>query len=361
MDLVRISLLKCIDMLREEKLGSSSGVAEVAGQIIEPLARHLERNGLAIEEVARKAGVMLPPADGRYDRYLPMNDVACLLQQAGKLLDDPLIGLRSSVMEPVVPTHALVLALPYAPTLRRLFEVLGEAHASIVDLEACEVRQVSGRIEVIWRHVPRVVLRDQLNDCIAMLTCMFLSLAAGPDCFKNVAVRLERGKPEDTRLHRQCFGPNVQFDQNHSAISLPVELADKPLPGAYPVLFDALVELAMRRLADRGRLSGITALVSEEIARRVGEKDLSLESVARAVGVSGRVLQRRLSEQGVTFHELHDDVRRGIAADLLRTTGLPISEVSFRLGFSAVGNFTRAAKRWFGVTPSDWRRTEAHR
>lgn len=340
---------------------SSSGVAEVFGQVLEPLVRYLERGSISVEEVARKAGVMLPPQDGLYSRYIPMNDVACMLQQAGKLLDDPLVGLRAAVMAPVIPTHPLVLAMPYAPTARHLFRAVVEAHASLVDLESCEIRQSGGRLEAVWRHVPRVVLRDQLNDCISAMMCMFLAAAMGAEGLKSISVRLERGRPDDLRLHRQVLGPNVQFDHDHTAICVPLELADKPLPGAHPALFDALVELAQRRLADRGRLAGITALVSEEIARRVGERELSLESVARAVGVSGRVLQRRLSEQGVTFHELHDDVRRSMAADLLRTTGLPISEISFRLGFSAVGNFTRAARRWFDMTPSEWRRTEAGR
>nr|WP_281392988.1 helix-turn-helix transcriptional regulator [Roseibium litorale] len=77
--------------------------------------------------------------------------------------------------------------------------------------------------------------------------------------------------------------------------------------------------------------------------------------VARELGMSLRVLQRRLSETGHKFQELHDDIRRVLASDLLRVTALPVSEISYRLGFSAIGNFTRAARRWFGMPPREWR------
>ncbi|MEP1933647.1 MAG: helix-turn-helix domain-containing protein, partial [Roseibium sp.] len=57
--------------------------------------------------------------------------------------------------------------------------------------------------------------------------------------------------------------------------------------------------------------------------------------------------------------EIHDRMRRDLASELLRNTGAPISEIAYRVGFSATGNFTRAAKRWFGLPPKQWRQQEA--
>jgi AraC-like DNA-binding protein len=63
-----------------------------------------------------------------------------------------------------------------------------------------------------------------------------------------------------------------------------------------------------------------------------------------------------LAEQETSFQALYESTRRKIADELLSEANLPVSDIAYRLGFSAVGNFTRAARRWFDHSPSDWRR-----
>nr|WP_244316698.1 helix-turn-helix domain-containing protein [Pannonibacter sp. XCT-34] len=335
--------------------GRCEETAQVFGSVLKAFALHLARNGLTLDDVSRKAGVTLPPAGALYSRFLSLNDYAHLLEFGARMLKDDYIGVRCSGLPDGGAMHPLMLAIAYAPTPKVAFEVIAAHHRSLIDLADCTARTSGKRTELVWRLSPRIVLRDQLADRIAAALAVRLSTALGPDVMRLAEFRIARSKPADLKLHRQVFGASLAFDAPYNSVSLPVDQAERALPRHDPALFSALVELAQRRTADRSQVTGVAGLVGEEIAQNLSKADLSLEMVARTLGVSARVLQRRLSEQGQSFQELYDQVRRETAADLLRNTSLPISEIAFRLGFSAVGNFTRAAKRWFGTTPSQWR------
>ena len=78
--------------------------------------------------------------------------------------------------------------------------------------------------------------------------------------------------------------------------------------------------------------------------------------VARALGVSVRSLQRRLAEEGRSYHGLVDETRKDAAERYLSNSSLSIGEVAFLLGYSEAAAFHRAFRRWSGATPQEFRR-----
>ena len=168
-------------------------------------------------------------------------------------------------------------------------------------------------------------------------------------------VRLARPRPLSVTLHDMYYGVPVRFGAPRNSLHFRID----PQGGENPLrdddLFDALCELNRRRLDDRRRAEDFVAMVNDAIAERIADPLLTISEVARGMAISVRALQRKLAERDTTFNALHDGVRRRMAADYLVQTDLPISEIAFRLGFSAVGNFSRAARRWFGRPPSECR------
>lgn len=345
-----------MNQVKEDGQGGEG--AQVHGGVLRPMSLYLARKGFTLEDVSRKAGVTLPPAGAMFTRFFSLNDFAHLLEQSAKLLADENVGLTFGALIEGGPGHPLLLAVNYAPTPRAALEVVAAYHRSLLDLAECTVRSGPRRTEVAWRLSPRIVLQDQLVDRIASALAIRLADTFGPEIMRQAEYKLARPRPADIRQHRQVFGPSIVFDAAENVFSLPVEMAERALARHDPALFSVLVELAERRIADRRQAVGVAGLVCEEIALNLSRADLSLDTVARTLGMSPRVLQRRLADQAQTFQDLYDQVRRETAADLLRNTSLPISEIAFRLGFAAVGNFTRAAKRWFGAAPSQWRNFE---
>jgi AraC-like DNA-binding protein len=87
--------------------------------------------------------------------------------------------------------------------------------------------------------------------------------------------------------------------------------------------------------------------------------ELHLDGVTHAVATSDaewasltpRQLQKRLAEQGLSFTELVEEVRRERALRLLRDTDRSIGDIAQDCGYTEVSPFHRAVRRWTGLTP----------
>ena len=80
-----------------------------------------------------------------------------------------------------------------------------------------------------------------------------------------------------------------------------------------------------------------------------------LDTVAREARCSARTIQRRLRDAGLTYKRVLDEVRLEAAAQLLQESELRIVDVAVDLGYSDQANFTRAFRRWAGVSPTQFR------
>jgi AraC-like DNA-binding protein len=76
----------------------------------------------------------------------------------------------------------------------------------------------------------------------------------------------------------------------------------------------------------------------------------SLEQLAANFNTSPRSLQRKLQEEGVTYQEVADSIRKSLALHYL-SSGSPVKEISYILGYNELSAFSRAFKRWTGRTP----------
>ena len=83
-----------------------------------------------------------------------------------------------------------------------------------------------------------------------------------------------------------------------------------------------------------------------------------LAALAAAVSMSERSLRRRLSELGSGYRQLVDGWRAERAAQLVRG-GDSLAEVAHRLGFSDASNFSKAFRRWYGVSPDTFRQQDS--
>jgi len=74
--------------------------------------------------------------------------------------------------------------------------------------------------------------------------------------------------------------------------------------------------------------------------------------------MSLRNLQRKLHDQGTSYKEILENTRKKLAMDYIVQQHLSLSEIGYLVGFSSVGNFNRAFKRWTNQTPGDYRQSK---
>lgn len=68
-----------------------------------------------------------------------------------------------------------------------------------------------------------------------------------------------------------------------------------------------------------------------------------------------RSLQRKLTEEGMTFQSLLSETRHELALEHLANPGLAIIEVAYMLGYEDQNSFFRAFRQWEKLTPLAWR------
>jgi AraC-like DNA-binding protein len=82
-----------------------------------------------------------------------------------------------------------------------------------------------------------------------------------------------------------------------------------------------------------------------------------LEDVARELGTSPRTLQRRLLDEGMSFHSLVEEARRELAKHYLLQSSLELNETAYLLAYEDPNSFIRAFHKWEGTSPGEWRST----
>jgi AraC-like DNA-binding protein len=87
------------------------------------------------------------------------------------------------------------------------------------------------------------------------------------------------------------------------------------------------------------------------------DEALNMNRVVAAAGMSSRTFQRQLKEEGASFSDLLADVRRSETLKRLKARNVTIAAIATDLGYFDQATFTRAFRRWTGVSPSRFRAT----
>jgi AraC-like DNA-binding protein len=109
-------------------------------------------------------------------------------------------------------------------------------------------------------------------------------------------------------------------------------------------------------IEQRGFLAARLEFMKADALRNLDKSSLTIETVARANGLSARQAQRMFAVAGTTFTEFVLEQRLLLSRQLLlrdQAHRRKVSDVAFTVGFNDLSYFHRSFKRRFGVTPSD--------
>ncbi len=161
---------------------------------------------------------------------------------------------------------------------------------------------------------------------------------------------------EDVALARAYFGCPVRQEGPCSVMVFDVAALDVECGAADPELSAFLESYARALLSEVGPSEQTTTSRVRRELEGAPEGALPNSSqVARALAMSRRTLYRKLAEEGVTFGEVVDRWREGVATSMLEEGAAEIGEIAYVLGFSEPSAFHRAFRRWTGETPAAWR------
>lgn len=187
---------------------------------------------------------------------------------------------------------------------------------------------------------------------LAALVSALRSLC-GPE-WNPFEVSLPRSAPTDVKPYCSHFRCKLIFDSAHASIVLPREDLDRSITGADADRFRALDRTASEQLD-----GNLLPLLYRSLRGLLASGEPNAAKLAQQFRMHERTLARRLRARGTSFRAILDQVRHDVARALLIDTNLTIDSVGVALGYSEVAAFSRAFRRWSGISPSDWR--AAHR
>jgi AraC-like DNA-binding protein len=156
-------------------------------------------------------------------------------------------------------------------------------------------------------------------------------------------------------------GTKVEFGADTDEFALNLDARALPLNHSDPYLNDLLLKYCEAALADRrGDTSQLRTRVENAISSLLPHGRVLVEDVARSLGMSERTLARKLSDEGLNFTEILQQLRRDLAVRYLDDPKLHVSKIAWLLGFHEVSAFTHAFKRWTGKTPREMRTAGAY-
>ncbi|REJ76449.1 MAG: AraC family transcriptional regulator [Acidobacteria bacterium] len=274
---------------------------------------------------------------------------------AGVDKDPVTIPLRAGAAMRCDDYGAFGLAFKSATTLHGSYRRAGRYARVLTSVSTYDVEMTSrGGLMHLHRAGERT-LGMRLSNEATIASIASISREVSSSEFKPLAVYFKHSKPKMIEEHKRYFGCPVHFGSDKDAVlvtrgqlNAPNRLGDKSISR----FLDKHLETEVKELEESETLD---QMVCRQISRSLSEGTPAISDIARQLGMSSRSLQRKLSEDNLTYRELMERSRRELARRLLQQTDYSLAEVAFMTGFSEQSAFSRAFKRWEGETPRSYR------
>lgn len=321
-------------------------IIRVTGAWLGLLADWLDQEGLAAPD--------LRAALQRWgqENVVPLPVWQELLTQTVALRPGP--GTPLAIGALVKPRHVGVLGylVLASKTLAEALQVYQRYERLFYGASLAQVVATGADVEIRWPRQPLVEnsLHDQLG--IAALVNFMQQQVDQPP----IPARIRFCSPAPDKASRVAieafFGCPVDFDQDETAVRIPLHYLALPLLHSDPGLRQLLDQQAQAMLQAMPHADAFDRSLQQTLLRRLPEGDAALATMAAAMHVSVRTLQRRLESRGQTWQQVLDRSREELARQYLADRGLSLTDIALLLGFSEQSAFTRAFKRWSGQTPA---------
>lgn len=148
-----------------------------------------------------------------------------------------------------------------------------------------------------------------------------------------------------------AFCCEVKFCQQTNAMIFDASLLNQKLAHS-----DNLVHPLLREKADlQLRALDTHAQVSQRVLFLIESGATELSDIASTLGLSIRSLQRKLRSEDQSFRNVLDSFKKSKCSRLFEEGWLSTKEIAFSLGFKEERAFFLASRRWFSMTPSQYR------
>ncbi len=284
-----------------------------------------------------------------------LNNIRDLWQKASEVIDDPCFGLRAAELWHPSNFSALGYAMLASHSIRTALERMDRYYRVISDEQILELTDTEDGLTLTLVFSNR--LHDIQDRNIALLAIILSICRVNyAEELAPVSVTFTHPEPSCSAKFFEFFKCPVYFESPTNSLTLSPKSVDEILPGSNPELADLNDQVMIEYLAELDQ-NNLAQRVKATILDQLPSGNVTDESVSRDLFMSARKLQRQLESAGTTFYTLMNETREDLAKKFLRDQDMSITEIAFLLGFSESSSFSRAFKRWTGVSPNQYRKS----
>lgn len=309
------------------------------------------RYSQAILQMAERLGIVLPDRFGQCLQGISRVPIAWqdeLWEAFCEASGDPLIGLRLGLEIQVGHLDSLGMLLVTCETFGEALEELIE-YAPVIG-DGGEFRLHRDGPQAFIDYQPHLSVRRAERVEAVLGSMLNLSRWATGNRFQPSGIWLAHAPLAEPSRYEELVGCPVHFNAGCNHLGFASDQLSLHQIQANGALREHLRRLADQTLAELGHQS-----LSAEVQRLVtAHPSWGKERIAEQLHLSGRHLNRRLAEDGLSFKTLRESVLQAMACQALRGDRR-VTDIAEQLGFSDENAFIRAFRRWQGVTPARYR------
>jgi AraC-like DNA-binding protein len=288
------------------------------------------------------------------DARFPQDAMTRLWQRGVQLSSNPAIGLNMGKVVRPASFNIVGYVMMSSPNLASGFERLVRYQRIIAEgADLSFRRQPDGYALVLTVHGDRLPPTRQSGEA-SLATALALCNWLTGRVLDPLKVTFQGALPDNPQPYEEVFHAPLEFGAEHDSLLFRIEDMHTPLPTANAAMAALHERFAGEYLA-RFSESQITHRARQALCRLLPNGEPKREQVAQSLHLSQRTLQRRLQEEGTSFQALLDETRQQLAEQYLAVPRMTLLEIAYLLGFADPSNFFRAFRRWFDLTPGEYR------
>lgn len=262
------------------------------------------------------------------------------------------IGIRAAQRVKLIDLQDLGVFLGASQNITEWMEQVDHYSTLFSNVGTFKSQLTDAGLEITIHYNLAVPLLHERLEFIALMHPVWVSqYLASP--LQLSRVELTRPKPDNTEEWDTAFGVQVRWNAKATKYVISYKEAGRLILTRNEQMRRGFENILESRLKQNDNASPLDA-VRNEITNQLGGSAPNLDSVAAALNMSNRSLQRRLQSANTSFSTLLAAVRHDLAKQYL-SIDMPLNEVAFRLGYTETSNFNRAFSGWEGVSPSAYK------
>ena len=325
---------------------------------VSSLWQQIEDYGIDAEAIFKKHGVY---PSTLFDTNARVSDllIGRVIAEAAEKSGDTFFGAKEANY--FLPSHIGPLGFAWlaSTTLQSALERL-QRYAKVIHEKGQVGIDYRQEELVVSIHMYAPVAWDYHRDTSQLTVLTRMCRFVAGDKWNPRLVTIAHPPPPDTSYYFRFFRCPVEFNAEQNSLHIDKEQAEKRLSGSNKQLAKLNDHIVVRYLASQCK-NDIINRVKTAILENLGQGSVTETTIAQALHMSARNLNRKLSAENTSFKALLLEIRNELASQYINDATLTLTEISYQLGFSEISSFSRAYKRWTGQSPSEARKEQMGR